>query len=147
MRKKLPLGLAALVLGIALVCGWLALAPRNRSRLQAGKATDQAPKKTDVAEDPFKAHVRPTPPRSPAEEQRGFHLPPGFQIQLFASEPEIGKPMNLAFDSRGRLWMTVSQEYPHAAPDGKGKDRVLVLEDTNHDGRADRVIPFAEGLN
>jgi putative heme-binding domain-containing protein len=146
-NKKLLLGIAALVLGIALVWAWRALAPRYRSRLEAGKATDPAPTKTDFAEDRFRAHVRPTPPRSPAEEQRGFQLPPGFKIELFASEPEIGKPMNLAFDSRGRLWMTVSQEYPHAAPDGKGKDRVLVLEDTNHDGRADRFIPFAEGLN
>jgi putative heme-binding domain-containing protein len=146
-NKKLLLAIAALVLGIALVWGWLALAPRTRSRLEAGKATDPASKKADVSEDPFKAHVRPTPPRSPAEEQSGFHLPPGFQIELFASEPDIGKAMNLAFDSRGRLWMTVSQEYPHAAPDGKGKDRVLILEDTNHDGRADRFIPFAEGLN
>src|SRR4030095_8475334 len=91
--------------------------------------------------------VRPTPPRSPAEERSGFHLPPGFQIELFAAEPDISKPMNLAFDSRGRLWMTQSQEYPVAAPDGQGKDRVLILEDTNHDGRADRFIPFAEGLN
>jgi putative heme-binding domain-containing protein len=146
-NKKLLLGIAALVVGIAVVWAWLALAPRNGSRPEAGKAADPPPKKTDAAEDPFKAHVRPTPPRSPAEEQRGFHLPPGFQIELFASEPDIAKPMNLAFDSRGRLWVTVSQEYPHAAPEGKGKDRVLVLEDTNHDGRADRFTPFAEGLN
>src|SRR5687768_4108464 len=47
-------------------------------------------------EDPFAAGVRPTEPLSPAEEQKTFTLPPGFEIQLFAAEPEIFKPMNMA---------------------------------------------------
>ena len=40
-----------------------------------------------------------------------FHLPPGFEIQLVAAEPDIGKPINMAFDARGRLWVTESIEY------------------------------------
>lgn len=100
------------------------------------------------ADDPFAAAVRPTEPRSPAEEEQSFHLPPGFRIQLFAAEPDIQKPMNMAFDGRGRLWVTGSVEYPYAADIGKpGRDTVKVLEDTDGDGRADKVTTFADGLN
>src|SRR5438105_3082395 len=67
------------------------------------------------------------PPRTPADELRAFHLPPGFEAQLVASEPDIGKPINLAFDARGRLWVTQSFEYPFPADPGrKGRDRVSV---------------------
>src|SRR5690606_3833291 len=69
-----------------------------------------------AAQDPFAAHVRPTDPLSPEEQQKTFTLPPGFEIQLFAAEPDILKPMNMAFDARGRLWISESTEYPYAAP-------------------------------
>ena len=55
------------------------------------------------------------PPQTPAEEQKQFHLPPGFEIQLVASEPEIQKPINLNFDAQGRLWVTGSEQYPWPA--------------------------------
>lgn len=101
-----------------------------------------------AAEDPFAAGVRPTNPLSPAEQQRTFHLPPGFEIELVASEPEIAKPMNLAFDARGRLWVTDSYEYPFAAPpDRPGRDSIKIIEDTDGDGRYDAVTTFADGLN
>ncbi|MGH9162160.1 MAG: PVC-type heme-binding CxxCH protein, partial [Vicinamibacteraceae bacterium] len=95
----------------------------------------------------FSEHVRSTEPRSPEAERQGFTLPDGFRIELYASEPDIGKPMNIAFDAQGRLWVTQSHEYPHAAESGKGTDRITILEDTNADGRADRFIPFANTLN
>ncbi len=98
--------------------------------------------------------VRETPWLSPAEEQAGFHLPPGFEIQLFASEPQIAKPLNMAWDARGRLWVTSSIEYPYpAAADrsisegGAPRDTLKILEDTDGDGRADKSTTFAEGLN
>jgi putative heme-binding domain-containing protein len=100
------------------------------------------------AADPFAENVRTTPWLSPAEEQRTFHLPPGFEIQLFAAEPDILKPMNMAFDAKGRLWVTVTQEYPFPAPTNRiGRDMIKVLEDTDHDGRADKITTFADGLN
>lgn len=99
-------------------------------------------------EDPFSAGVRPTKPLSPAEERKALHVPPGFEVQLFAAEPEIKKPLNMAFDGHGRLWVTVTQEYPYPAPpDREGRDQIKILEDTNGDGRADRVTTFADGLN
>ncbi len=99
-------------------------------------------------QDPFKSYIRPTKKLSPAEEQKTFKLPPGFEIQLFASEPDIAKPLNMAFDAKGRLWVTNTIEYPYAAPaDRPGRDSVKILEDTDGDGRADKVTTFAEGLN
>lgn len=77
----------------------------------------------------------------------GFTLPPGFEITLFASEPDITKPINMEFDDRGRLWVTQSTEYPEAAGAGAGKDRITILEDTDGDGRADVITPFDTTLN
>lgn len=101
-----------------------------------------------AAEDPFKAGVRPTDKLSPAAQEKTFTVPPGFKIQLFAAENDIAKPMNLAFDERGRVWATVTKEYPTAAPlDRPGRDSIKVLEDTTGDGRADKITTFVDGLN
>jgi putative heme-binding domain-containing protein len=92
--------------------------------------------------------VRSTSWLSPAQEQSGFHLPPGFKIELFASEPQIAKPLNMAWDARGRLWVTSSREYPYpAAADKPARDTLQILEDTDGDGRADKSTTFADGLN
>ena len=85
----------------------------------------------------------------PPEEQRAqFKLPPGFDIQLVAAEPQIQKPMNMAFDARGRLWVTHSVEYPFAAAaDKKPRDGLTILEDFGPDGRARKATLFADELN
>jgi putative heme-binding domain-containing protein len=101
-----------------------------------------------AANDPFAEGVRPTPWQKPGDEQKAFHLPPGFEIQLVASEPDINKPLNLAFDAKGRLWVTTSIEYPYAAPTNKpARDRLMIFEDFGPDGRARKVTEFAGGLN
>ncbi|HAM70199.1 MAG TPA: hypothetical protein DCM86_00965 [Verrucomicrobiales bacterium] len=98
--------------------------------------------------DPFAENVRTTAPLPPAEQVKTFHLPPGFEIDLVASEPQLAKPMNMAFDARGRLWFTTSYEYPFPKKPGEpARDQIKVLEDTDHDGRYDKVTTFAEGLN
>jgi putative heme-binding domain-containing protein len=98
--------------------------------------------------DAFRSQVRQTQPLPPAQEQEAFALPEGFEISLFASEPEINKPMNMAFDTKGRLWITSTLEYPYPVKPGqKGRDSVKVLEDTDGDGKADKVTTFADGLN
>src|SRR5262245_23745040 len=98
--------------------------------------------------DPYAEHIAAGDPRSPADEREAFQLPPGFEAQLVASEPDIHKPMNIAFDDRGRLWITESVEYPFPAPDAKkGRDTVKVLEDFAPDGRARKITTFADGLN
>lgn len=99
-------------------------------------------------QDPFAEGVRPTDPLTPDQEQKSFELPEGFQIELVAAEPEIQKPLNIAFDTRGRLWLTCTIEYPYAAPlDKPGRDSIRILEDKDGDGRAETVTTFAEGLN
>ena len=73
-------------------------------------------------------------------------VPDGFQVDLIASEPDIVNPVAMTFDDRGRIWVTESVEYPRK-PAGIGRDRVKVLEDTDGDGRTDKLSIFAEGLN
>ena len=98
--------------------------------------------------DLFSAHVRATDPLTPEEEARTFVLPEGFEVSLVAAEPDIAKPMNMAFDSQGRLWVSSSEEYPFAAEPGRApKDTIKVLEDTNGDGTFDKITTFADGLN
>jgi putative heme-binding domain-containing protein len=98
--------------------------------------------------DKYAEHIAPTGPRTPQEEQKLFRLPPGFEIQLVASEPDILKPINIAFDARGRLWVTMSQEYPFPVKDGKPtRDSVKILENFGPDGRAGKVTTFADNLN
>lgn len=58
-------------------------------------------------DDPFAAGVRSTDPLTPEQELKTFTVPQGFEVQLFAAEPQIQKPMNLAFDARGRLWASM----------------------------------------
>jgi putative heme-binding domain-containing protein len=92
-------------------------------------------------------HVATTEKLSPAEERAKIHLPPGFELQLVASEPDIHKPLNMNFDERGRLWITDTLEYPYPAKDRPGRDRVMILDDFGPDGKARKTTTFAEGLN
>ena len=100
-----------------------------------------------LSEDRYKEHVRSTAFQTPEQQRKGFRLPPGFEISLFAAEPQIGKPMNIEFDDRGRLWLTQSTEYPMAATPGRGSDKIMILEDTDGDGRADKFTAFCDTLN
>ena len=96
----------------------------------------------------FRENVRTTEPLSPDQQVKTFTLPQGFDIQLVASEPDIAKPMNLAFDEQGRLWVSSSREYPFAAKGGTlPRDAIKILEDVDGDGRAEVVKTFADGLN
>ncbi|MFN9368577.1 MAG: PVC-type heme-binding CxxCH protein [Planctomycetia bacterium] len=87
-------------------------------------------------------------PLAPDQQRAKFTLPAGFEIQLVAAEPQIQKPMNMAFDARGRLWVTHSVEYPFAAKAGiKARDGLTILEDFGPDGRARKATLFADELN
>jgi len=100
-----------------------------------------------MAQDKYSAHIAKTEPRSPEDEKKAFRLPPGFEAQLVAAEPDIHKPLNMAFDDRGRLWVTETVEYPFAAEGRKPRDAVKVLEDFGPDGKARKITTFADGLN
>lgn len=74
-------------------------------------------------------------------------LPEGFKATVFAAEPDIVQPVAMAIDDRGRVWVAEAMNYPKKAPEGEGKDRILIFEDTNGDGRHDKRTVFIEGLN
>ena len=74
----------------------------------------------------------------------------GLKVELFASEkefPELVNPVQIAFDPRGRLWVAAWKNYPHWEPRTPMDDKLLILEDTNGDGRADKRTVFAGDLN
>ncbi len=80
-----------------------------------------------------------------------FTLPEGYKIDLFASEsefPDLQNPVQATFDNQGRLWVAVIPSYPHYRPgDERPNDKLLIFEDTDNDGRADRQKVFADGLH
>ncbi|MBO0700929.1 MAG: dehydrogenase, partial [Zavarzinella sp.] len=87
--------------------------------------------------------------RPPDEAAKSFTLAPGFEVNLFASEaqfPDLKKPVAMAFDARGRLWVTTMPSYPMYLPGRPVNDKLLILEDTRGAGRADQATVFADGL-
>jgi len=91
-------------------------------------------------------HVVPEGPLSPEEQLAKFHVPPGFEIELVASEPEIYSPLSINFDNRGRLWVTDTTEYP-IPPKGPGRDGLKVFEDTDGDGHYDKMATLVDRLS
>lgn len=84
---------------------------------------------------------------SPAAELASFQIAEGFEVNLFASENDgVVKPIQIRFDPRGRLWVIGSTVYPQIEPGQVPNDKVLVLEDTDGDGRCDKTAVFADGL-
>ena len=77
----------------------------------------------------------------------GFKLPEGAKIEIFAADPQISKPIQMNWDKQGRLWLVSSPLYPQIKPGQKEADQLYVLEDTSGDGRADKVVSFADDLH
>ena len=85
-------------------------------------------------------------PLTPQETPSKITVPPGFQTTLFAGEPDVVQPINMTIDDRGRLWVVESFAYPGWK--GEGKDRIIILEDRDGDGKFDeRKVFFDHGMN
>jgi putative heme-binding domain-containing protein len=86
--------------------------------------------------------------QDPAEAIKHLKVPEGYEINLFASEKEfpIGNPVSLTFDAKGRLWVVTMPTYPHAVPGVEPNDKLIILEDQDADGRADKHTVFADNL-
>lgn len=80
-----------------------------------------------------------------------LNVPPGYKIELFASEKEfvdLANPVQLSFDNKGRLWVATMPSYPHYKPgDARPNDKLIILEDTDNDGKADKQTTFADSLH
>lgn len=78
-------------------------------------------------------------------------VPPGYKIELFASEKEfedLANPVQLSFDNKGRLWVATMPSYPHYKPgDARPNDKLIIFEDTDNDGKADKQTIFADSLH
>lgn len=82
---------------------------------------------------------------------KSLNVQKGYKIELFASEKEfadLANPVQMTFDNKGRLWVATMPSYPHYKPgDSKPNDKLIILEDTDADGKADKQTTFAEGLH
>ncbi|HYH56318.1 MAG TPA: PVC-type heme-binding CxxCH protein, partial [Anseongella sp.] len=88
-------------------------------------------------------------PLAPEASMSLTQVPAGFELELFAAEPDIINPIAMTWDERGRLWVIETEDYPNTvigAP-GAGDDRIKICEDTDGDGRADKFTVFADSLN
>ena len=86
-------------------------------------------------------------PLTPEQSMKLIQVPVGFELQLFASEPMIINPMAMAWDERGRLYVIETVDYPNEVRTEGGNDKIKILEDTDGDGKADKVTVFADNLN
>ncbi len=87
---------------------------------------------------------------SPADELKAFKIDPRFEVNCFASEedfPEMACPIQMRWDKHGRLWVSTSVTYPHVYPGQKPCDKIIILEDTDQDGKADKCTTWADDLH
>jgi glucose/arabinose dehydrogenase len=132
---------------------------RNRDRRVWALASGAALQRTDPAVDdsdtPPMVDAKTNFPTKPvfldeAEALKTMAVGGGLEVKLFASEgqfPELVKPVQMAFDTKGRLWVASWKSYPHWKPKTPMDDKLLILEDTNGDGRADKRTIFAGDLS
>src|SRR5207248_5913127 len=86
------------------------------------------------------------PDPDPELERKTFKVAEGFEVNLFAADPLLAKPIQINFDPQGRLWVACSEAYPQIKPGQKQNDKIIVLEDTKGVGKANRTTVFADGL-
>jgi mono/diheme cytochrome c family protein len=112
-------------------------------------STDSAPQITDAWPPGLGAAPDKSPVLSPDEEMKTFALPPGYRVELVASEPMIQEPVFVDFDTNGRLWVIEMPGYMQdiaATNERQPLGRISVLEDLNGDGQMDRKTIFLDKL-
>ncbi len=87
-------------------------------------------------------------PLAQPESEKLIQIPTGFELEVFATEPDIINPIAFSWDEKGRLWVIETVDYPNEVnPGNMGDDRIKICEDTDNDGRADKFTVFADSLN
>lgn len=86
-------------------------------------------------------------PLSPEESMKHIQVPVDFNLELFAAEPNVMHPIAISWDEKGRMYVLITKDYPNERKDEGGSDYILICEDTDKDGKADKFTRFAEGLS
>jgi uncharacterized protein len=86
-------------------------------------------------------------PLSPEESIKHIQIPVDFNLEIFAHEPNVMHPIAMAWDEKGRLYVMITKDYPNERKETGGSDYIMLCEDTNKDGKADKFTRFAEGLS
>src|SRR5207244_9380482 len=100
-----------------------------------------------VAQQPAPADVYKYAGLPPQKAASVMTVPEGFEVKLFAGEPDVRQPIAMCLDDRGRVWVAEAYCYPRRRPDKEARDRILIFEDTDGDGTFDKRTVFMEGLN
>ena len=108
----------------------------------AAPATATAPDAAPSVADASKIEAPASTPLPPPD----FTIAPGFKIELWAENPLLEKPTQCNWDPQGRLWVSSSSLYPMIQPGGVETDKILVLEDPGHTGKATKSTVFTDGL-
>ena len=123
---------------------WPSVADARKSRVD-GAAVDGAAAASKSPGDG--SDIYPNAGMKGEDAAKAMTLPPGFKATLFADEPDVVQPIAMTLDDRGRLWVAEAYSYPQRQPDDKARDRILIFEDENGDGKFDTRKVFAEKLN
>ncbi|MES2707690.1 MAG: PVC-type heme-binding CxxCH protein [Verrucomicrobiota bacterium] len=121
-------------------------ADKNNSAANAPAVPASAPA---AGKEPYNTEPSPEGPLAADEAARRWKFPDGFSVSNFASEPEVRQPVAMAMDHRGRLWVAECYTYAEHKTGYAAdlKDRIIILEDTDGDGKSDKRTVFREGLD
>jgi hypothetical protein len=135
--------------GVRWSAGDWALQPKpklpSRRTARAGPRTTSCPRR---GARPARQITRIPQPLPAADSAKHLVAPAGVEPKLFAAEPKIFKPITMAWDERGRLWVAETLDYPNELQErGKGRDRISILRTRTSDGQADKFTVFADKLS
>lgn len=120
---------------------------QSRKKVSQAEWQKAQPLPRDQAAAPLQSGLPKFAGLSPEEAAKAMTVPEGFRVELVAGEPLVHQPIALTIDHRGRLWVAEAHTYPVRAPDGEGRDKIIVLEDTDNDGQFESRKVFIDGLN
>src|SRR5947208_2578128 len=153
MRRPLPVNVQKAVRGLAVSLWRARTGCRFASALGRGSRLNSKPLTLTLLIAIFGAgpafaqrELTKIPDPDPEIERRSFQVADGFEVNLFAADPLLAKPIQMNFDADGRLWVATSEVYPQIKRGQKANDKILVISDTQGVGKGDKISVFGDGL-